>query len=293
MGFLDSFTDGLQISPSGFSRPATSKHHHHHHHHTKDSSSSRVRKRHRSRSRSSSRSRGPVSSDSRRRRRGAASPASAPGWGGGGRNDDDYYDRARGALASGLGGLFGGDSDTRHHAASSSRGSFFGLGNTSRSSFFNFGNRSSYYKRSPRHGFMARAYRRLKRLLRDLVHYAKRHPWKVFFLVVMPLLTTGVLGSLLARFGLRIPPSLERMLGMASRAASGDSLGLVSDAVRMAGEFGSGNSSSSRKTSTLSRGYDGDLQWERRSSYRSGGGGGGGGDGDWGNTVADLARRFF
>lgn len=143
---------------------------------------------------------------------------------------------------------------------------------------------------------MQRAYKRLKRLIRDLVHYAKRHPWKVFFLVVMPLITTGALAGLLARFGLRIPPSLERMMGMASRAASGDSFGLVSDAVRMAGDFG-GNT----RGASVSRGRDGGMQWERRSSYGSYGGyddygygrSRGGGDDGWGNTIAGVAKRFL
>ena len=124
---------------------------------------------------------------------------------------------------------------------------------------------------------MQRAYRRLRRLIRDLVHYAKRHPWKVFFLVVMPLFTTGVLGGLLARFGLRIPPSLERMLGVASKAASGDSFGFMNDAVRMAGSFGG-----------AARGRDGGMHWERTASYN----GPRGGDG-WGNVLTDAAKRFF
>ncbi|KHN96331.1 uncharacterized protein MAM_05917 [Metarhizium album ARSEF 1941] len=222
---------------------------------------SRSRRKHRSRSRSSSRARGGANS-------------------------------ITGAL---LGGLTGDSHYSRHN---SSRGSFFGTANNSRSSFFNFGNRSSYYKRSPRQGFMQRAYRRLRRLIRDLIHYAKRHPWKVFFLVVMPLVTTGALAGLLARFGLRIPPSLERMMGVASRAASGDSLGLVSDAVRMAGDLGRNT-----RGASISRGRDGALQWERRSSYGSYGGyddyGYGnsrarGGSGDtWSNTIADVARRFL
>ncbi|POR38241.1 Uncharacterized protein TPAR_01545, partial [Tolypocladium paradoxum] len=165
--------------------------------------------------------------------------------------------RHRGGAASFAGSLFGGGlGDSSYQKHNSSRGSFFGLGNSSRSSFFGMGGRPSYYKRSPRQGFMQRAYRHLRRLLRDLVHYAKRHPWKVFFLVVMPLVTGGALTALLARFGLRMPPSLERMLGMASRAASGDGFGLVGDAVRMAGDFG-GSGAGAR---------DGGMPWERRSA---------------------------
>lgn len=141
---------------------------------------------------------------------------------------------------------------------------------------------------------MTRAYKRLKRLIRDLIHYAKRHPWKVFFLVVMPLITTGALAGLLARFGLRIPPSLERMMGMASRAASGDSFGAVTDAVRMAGLGGVGAGSAH-----VARGRDGGMQWERRSSYGSYGdrdsfayGRGRRGD-DWSGGIMSMAKKFL
>lgn len=130
---------------------------------------------------------------------------------------------------------------------------------------------------------MARAYKKVKRLFRDLVHYAKRHPWKVFFLVVMPLITTGALGALLARFGLRIPAGLERMLGLASRAASGDSFGLARDAMRMAGDFG--GSASGVK---VERGRDaGGREWERTQGFSSGGGEG------WGDSIMGVAKMFM
>jgi uncharacterized membrane protein YgcG len=132
---------------------------------------------------------------------------------------------------------------------------------------------------------MTRAYKKVKRLFRDLIHYAKRHPWKVFFLVIMPLVTTGALGTLLARFGLRIPAGVESMLGMASRAASGDSFGLARDAMRMAGDFG--GSASGVK---VERGRDGGMQWERREGFSSGGGGGGDG---WGDSIMGVAKMFL
>ncbi len=57
---------------------------------------------------------------------------------------------------------------------------------------------------------------------------------KVILLVIMPLLTTGFLTALLARVGLRMPPAIERLLGVAARASSaGGGLGLVGEAVRM------------------------------------------------------------
>ncbi|KPM37691.1 hypothetical protein AK830_g8872 [Neonectria ditissima] len=161
------------------------------------------------------------------------------------------------------GSFFGGGERNRdrHDKHNSSRGSFFGLGgNNSRSSFFG-NNRSSYYKRSPRQGFIQKSYKQVKRLLRDLVHWAKRHPWKVFFLVIMPLITGGFLTALLARFGLRIPPVIERMLSTASKAASGDSVGVVGDAVRMAsGGFGGGASSVRVERDSFTTG-GGDNNW--------------------------------
>lgn len=134
---------------------------------------------------------------------------------------------------------------------------------------------TSSYRRSPRPNFVARAYKQLKRLLRDLVYYAKRHPVKVFTLVILPLITGGALTALLARFGLRMPPTIERMLGIGARAMSGDTAGLVGEAMRMAGGMGGDGRVS------LERGRDGGLQWERRSYEREFGGGG------WMDTVRD------
>ncbi|KAL2270251.1 hypothetical protein VTJ83DRAFT_2435 [Remersonia thermophila] len=65
---------------------------------------------------------------------------------------------------------------------------------------------SSYYKRSPRPKFLSRLLKKLRRLIRDLQHHMKRHPLRVFALVLMPLLTGGALTALLAKFGLRLPP---------------------------------------------------------------------------------------
>ncbi|KAI0854099.1 hypothetical protein F5Y00DRAFT_1008 [Daldinia vernicosa] len=161
---------------------------------------------------------------------------------------------------SGAGSVFGGSSS--HH--SSSRSSFFNLGNGSSRSFFSLGGRSnSYYKRQPRSSFVQRTLKKLRRLLRDLIYYAKRHPIKVFMLVIMPLITGGALTALLARFGLRLPPTIERMLGVAARAGSGDSVGLMNEAVRMAGGLGNNESLS------VHRVRDGDYQWERRREYHS------------------------
>ena len=72
---------------------------------------------------------------------------------------------------------------------------------------------SSAYKRSPRGGYLKRIYSQLRRLLRDLMYYMKKHPMKVFMLVIMPLITGGALTGLLARFGIRLPGGLEKMFG--------------------------------------------------------------------------------
>lgn len=140
---------------------------------------------------------------------------------------------------------------------------------------------TSSYRRSPRPNFLTRAYKQLKRLLRDLVYYAKRHPVKVFSLVVLPLLTGGALTALLARFGLRLPPSIERMLGVGARAMSGGGAGLVGEAVRMASGMGGDGGRVS-----LERGYDGGLQWERKSwesDYHGG----------WGDGLMKSVRDWF
>jgi hypothetical protein len=216
-----------------------------------------------------------------------------------------------GIAASIFGG--GGDKDKesdsdRHHRSSRShhdkhhssdkRSSFFNLPNTSTRSFFSsFGSHgggggTSHYKRSPRQGFVSRMLRKLRRLLRDLVYYAKRHPVKVFMLVLMPLVTGGALTALLARFGLRLPAYVERMLGMAARAGSGDSLGLVGEAVKMVsngvGGGGSGGGNT-RSSAYIEKGRDGNMRWERRSVERDFLGGGGGG---WGDGLKTIGKMF-
>ncbi|OLN97058.1 hypothetical protein CCHL11_02060 [Colletotrichum chlorophyti] len=154
----------------------------------------------------------------------------------------------------------------------SSRSSFFGIPNASRSSFFGLGGRPSYYKRSPRSGFLQKTLKQVKRLWRDLVYYAKKHPYKVIALVIMPLITGGFLTALLARFGLRLPPGIERMIGIGARAASGGPAGLVGEAVRMATDSFSGSGAGGARSVHVERGFDGGMSWERRSFEREGGG---------------------
>lgn len=61
----------------------------------------------------------------------------------------------------------------------------------------------------------------IKKLFRDIVRYARKHPVKVFFLVILPLLTSGVLVKLLAMVGLRLPHGVASALGGAGGAARG------------------------------------------------------------------------
>lgn len=125
---------------------------------------------------------------------------------------------------------------------------------------------------------MQKAYKKVKRLLRDLVYYAKKHPMKVFMLVIMPLITGGALTALLARFGIRMPVGLERMLGVGAKAMSGDSMGLVGEAVRMASGSLGGSAHVERDT------------WERRNVEP---------DNSWGGfgssmgNLGNIAKMFF
>lgn len=118
-------------------------------------------------------------------------------------------------------------------------------------------------------------------------------------LAIMPLITGGALTALLARFGLRMPQSLERMVGVGARAMSGDSVGLVGEAVRMAAVAGTGTSGAKAMATSLERGRHGNMQWEQRSVERDYFGGGGGhsssrsdsGSG-WGGSLAGITKMF-
>jgi hypothetical protein len=64
--------------------------------------------------------------------------------------------------------------------------------------------------------------RSIKRLFRDIYRYARQHPMKVFMLVIVPLVTSGVLVKLLAMVGLRLPQGILSALGGgASHSARG------------------------------------------------------------------------
>lgn len=68
---------------------------------------------------------------------------------------------------------------------------------------------TSQYRRRPRDGYINRIVHQIKRLIRDLYRYARRHPLKVFMLVVMPLITGGALHNILRKFGIRLPAGIS------------------------------------------------------------------------------------
>lgn len=87
---------------------------------------------------------------------------------------------------------------------------------------------SSSRRARPRAGFIHRIIHYIKRLLRDIYSYARRHPIKVFVLVIMPLLTSGVLPKLLAMIGLRLPKGISGSLGnVVNSAGAGHGDGAV------------------------------------------------------------------
>ncbi|KAK1919604.1 hypothetical protein P3342_001896 [Pyrenophora teres f. teres] len=64
---------------------------------------------------------------------------------------------------------------------------------------------TSRYKRSPRDSYMQHLYKKLQHFLREIWRYAQRHPYKVFFMVIMPLVSGGVLHKLAKQFGVNLP----------------------------------------------------------------------------------------
>ena len=79
------------------------------------------------------------------------------------------------------------------------------------------GGGSSYYKRRPRDGFIARLVHTIRRYIRQLMDYARRHPVKVLLLVVMPLVTGGALSGVMRSMGLSVPAALDRFGGGGQR----------------------------------------------------------------------------
>ncbi|KAE9971850.1 hypothetical protein EG328_005331 [Venturia inaequalis] len=100
---------------------------------------------------------------------------------------------------------FSTSTSSRHgHSSSSSRPGYArsstGHSTSSRS--------SSYYKRRPRDGYIARLVHKLKHLFRELIYYARKNPAKVIFLLI-PLISGGVLAGIARQFGIKLPSFLQ------------------------------------------------------------------------------------
>lgn len=52
---------------------------------------------------------------------------------------------------------------------------------------------------------MQHLYKKLQHFLREIWRYAQRHPYKVFFMIIMPLVSGGVLHKLARQFGVNLP----------------------------------------------------------------------------------------
>lgn len=105
--------------------------------------------------------------------------------------------------------FFGGSSHNNHSSSPfNSRPTYA----RSTSSFFSGrgSGSSSHYKRRPRDGYISYLLAKLKRLIADLWTYARRHPVRAFFAIVVPLVSAGgALHGLLKQFGIRLPAGLE------------------------------------------------------------------------------------
>lgn len=80
---------------------------------------------------------------------------------------------------------------------------------------------TSRYKRSPRDGYLQHLYHKLRHFLREIWRYAQRHPYKVFFMVIMPLVSGGVLHKLARQFGVNLPEMPGQQGGAARGGYSG------------------------------------------------------------------------
>lgn len=173
-------------------------------------------------------------------------------------------------------------SPTRSSYSSYSRGPSRNYARSSAGSSYSSSHRASTsrYGRQPRDGYLQYLYRKLRQLWRDLMAYARRHPYKVFFAVIMPLVSGGVLHKLARQFGVNLP----EMGGVGARG----------------GFSGGGHSGGSQG------GYYGSEGYGPGMSSRGGGAGGGPGGlfggmdvqsvaGGIGNlaTIAQMASKFI
>ncbi|KAF2876308.1 hypothetical protein BDV95DRAFT_602307 [Massariosphaeria phaeospora] len=112
-----------------------------------------------------------------------------------------------------MAGWFGFGSNSRHHSSSRPgyARSYAGSSYSGSSSRHHSG--TSRYKRSPREGYVSYLYNKFRHLLHKLWAYARRHPFKVFFMVIMPLVSGGVLHKLARQFGVNLPEAGGRGAG--------------------------------------------------------------------------------
>lgn len=80
---------------------------------------------------------------------------------------------------------------------------------------------STRRRAKPRKGFVKRVVRSIRQILRDIYDYARTHPIKTFFMVIVPLVVTGVLQKLLGMIGIRLP---KRIFGRLAVPPSFDGL---------------------------------------------------------------------
>ncbi|KAL2864573.1 uncharacterized protein BJX67DRAFT_205672 [Aspergillus lucknowensis] len=108
-----------------------------------------------------------------------------------------------------------------HHSRHSAPSVFsFSGSRTGRSSPSVFS--SSSRRARPRSGFIQRIVRYIRRLFRDIIHYARRHPMKVLLLVVVPLITSGVLYKLFGMIGIHLPKHIFGGSSSSSSRSGGD-----------------------------------------------------------------------
>jgi hypothetical protein len=112
-------------------------------------------------------------------------------------------------------GLGGSSRSSRHY---SSRPSYHRSSSAHSRGSSHYSRSSSYYKRRPRDGYVERLLHKLKQLFRELFYYARRNPAKLFFFVLMPLISGGVLASIAKQFGIRLPDFLQGKNAMGSRS---------------------------------------------------------------------------
>jgi hypothetical protein len=93
---------------------------------------------------------------------------------------------------------------SRPSYARSSSSFFSGLGGGGSSRGYSHSSRAR-----PRSGFV----NKIRRFLREIYEKFRRHPWRMFMLVIMPLITSGVLVKLFASVGIRLPAGVQRLMG--------------------------------------------------------------------------------